>query len=180
MDDTTGGYLEQVGNEPVWKSKDLIPKLQLKFGVNYENDPAYQAIVKLIEEAKKHEEKIKSNVKELEDIKADTKNFIDAVKEDTADFKKETKSEIEFWKYFIIGALIVIGLGFIINLFDIYNYRVTYFQKYGDQVENIVKQNIDMGNKIENIKELESIIQKQQSILNCLKDKEYFSIKCFQ
>ena len=83
----------------------------------------------------------------------------------------------------MFGVVIIVGLGFVINLFDIYNYRYSYFK---DKVDDLEKQNVVLENKIKNDmttksekESLERIINNQQIMIedlkNCLKNK-----KCWQ
>jgi len=58
------------------------------------------------------------------------------------------KIEVDYLKYFMIVLVIVVAVGFILNLFDIFHYRYSYFQKYNERLEEIEKQNIILETKM--------------------------------
>jgi len=97
--------------------------------------------------------------------------------------------KVGYLQWLMFGVVIIVGLGFVINLFDIYNYRYSYFK---DKVDDLEKQNVVLENKIKNgmttkseKESLERIINNQQIMIedlkNCLKNKKYWQYEeCFK
>lgn len=97
--------------------------------------------------------------------------------------------KVGYLQWLMFGVVIIVGLGFVINLFDIYNYRYSYFK---DKVDDLEKQNVVLENKIKNDmttksekESLERIINNQQIMIedfkNCLKNKNYWQYEeCFK
>lgn len=97
-------------------------------------------------------------------------------------------TQVGFLRWVTISIALLVGLGFILNLFDIYDYRVKYFQQYKEKVEELEKQNINFENRLlyntvtkQEKDDLEKIINTQQMIIDCLRSKKYWQYEeCFK
>jgi len=179
MSTTTEQNSEKEGVGRVWEMdmESVVKKFQESIGTGYENNATYKMIIALFEKAKEQEIKFHDQTSELKLINDKATKLIKTVKEDTADFKEKIKGELGLWRYFIIGALVVVGISFISLTIDTFWRRNDEFHKMNlEYNERMLK----IEDKIYQLDNLNLFLQKEESILNCLKDKAYFSISCFK
>ena len=61
-------------------------------------------------------------------------------------------TQVTYLKWLTIGVSVVIAIGFILNLFDIFNYRFKYFDEYQKKIGDLEKQDINLENQIKLLK----------------------------
>lgn len=93
----------------------------------------------------------------------------------------DLKNELSYLKWLIVGVVVVVAIGFILNLFDIYNYRYKYFDEYQKKVTDLEKQNINLENKIKyeivTRQDVENLLKQS----DCFRDKKYWQYEeCFK
>jgi len=158
MLETTSKNSER-GSEPVWKYKDdIIPLLQNSLGSDYANNPTYQAILKLFEQAESLSEKFEKQAEEIKSLISSSDQTISNLKNDTVEFKEKINKELGLWRYFIIGALVVIGISFITLTIDTFWKRggqIEDLNRYFDNKISSIRINMnDLSNEIQNLKVL--------------------------
>ena len=94
---------------------------------------------------------------------------------------RDLKNELSYLKWLIVGVVVVVAIGFILNLFDIYNYRYKYFDEYQKKVTDLEKQNINLENKIKyeivTRQDVENLLKQS----DCFRDKKYWQYEeCFK
>jgi hypothetical protein len=93
----------------------------------------------------------------------------------------DLKTQVDYLKAVVWGVAVVVAVGFIINLFDIYSIRFKYFDEYQKRVGDIEKQNINLENKIKYETATRQDKENLQKQLDCFKGKKYWQYEqCFK
>ncbi|MBU3924460.1 MAG: hypothetical protein V1732_02740 [Patescibacteria group bacterium] len=191
LNNTTGQDIPNEGLENVWEItvKNSLSQFKNQLGGNYADNPTYQAILALYNQAKGQEERFKKQAEELEYIKIDNKKTIEGLEERTKVIINDINKKIGFWEYFLVGTLIVIGISFITLTIDTFWRRNDDYNKmnleYNDRVNDLENKinilELEKGNLEKKTDEQKVIIENFKKQQNCLKGKKYWEYEqCFK